>query len=193
MSSYDSYEPFDLFKKVSHQWEKQMNDMIHLWTNNNEFVRYSRMTSDSQARYLDLFKKNQEMVLNQLNLPSKRDISNVSKMIVQTEEKLDTLEEQVWSVSDSVSDTQTEVEEVIKVSKEVIKVTKQIKTELTKTKKQLAETTAMQTEIQELKAELAEMRQVNEDVQSIKKLLTDTNNLNEDTAVNGLVGTSASS
>lgn len=135
MSDQRIFDPYDTFKKFSIQWEQQMNDMIHLCTNNNDFIKYAKMISDSDARYVEWLRKKQEMLANRLNLPSKNDLANVAKMSVQTEEKLDSLEEQIWNLSDSAARTNKEMESVV----ELVKMTKQLMTQLTETKEELAE------------------------------------------------------
>ena len=139
MSDQRTFDPYDTFKKFSIQWEQQMNDMIHLCTNNNDFIKYAKMSSDSNAGYVEWLRKNQEMLANQLNLPTKNDLANVAKLSVQTQEKLDSLEEQIWDLSDSAARTNKEMESVVEVSHEVVKMTKQLKTQLTETKEELAE------------------------------------------------------
>ena len=42
MSDQRTFDPYDTFKKFSIQWEQRMNDMIHLCTNNNEFIKYAQ-------------------------------------------------------------------------------------------------------------------------------------------------------
>ncbi|MEB1807010.1 MAG: polyhydroxyalkanoate biosynthesis repressor PhaR [Bacillaceae bacterium] len=188
MSSNRSYDPYDTFKKFSDRWEKQINDMIHLWTNNSEFVRYAKVNSDAHSRYLELLRRNQEMLATQLNIPTKTDLANVSKLALQTEEKLDLLEEQIWSLSDSFNNTNQEIESVVEISREVVKVTKQLKTELTKTKKEVTETKELKAELEELKAELAQLSDIKEELTSLKGLLQDKNQTNEQKLEPVLVG-----
>ena len=69
----------------------------------------------------------------------KNDLANVAKLSVQTEDKLDSLEEQIWNLSDSVARTNKEMESGVEVSHEVVKMTKQLYTQLTETKEELAE------------------------------------------------------
>ena len=139
MSNQRIFDPYDMFKNFSNRWEQRMNDMIHLYTNNNYFIKYAKMSSDSDARYVEWLRKNQEMLANRLNLPTKNDLANVAKLSVQTEDKLDSLEEQIWNLSDSVARTNKEMESGVEVSHEVVKMTKQLNTQLTETKEELAE------------------------------------------------------
>ena len=153
MSTNRQYDPYDSFKKYSEIWEKQINDFIFLLSNNNEFVKMSKVGTDSHSRYVELLKKNQEALAGVLNIPTKNDMANVTSLTIQTEEKIDSLEEQIWCVQDSLNSQSKEIESVVEVSKEIIKLTKQLKTELVKTKKELADTKTLQSELQEIKFE----------------------------------------
>ena len=139
MSDQRTFDPYDTFKKLSIQWEQRMNDMIHLCTNNNEFIKYAKISSDSNAGYVEWLRKNQEMLANQLNIPTKNDLANAAKLSIQTQEKLDSLEEQIWDLSDSVARTNKEMKSVVEVLQEVVKITAQLKTQQEETQEKLAE------------------------------------------------------
>jgi tRNA U34 5-carboxymethylaminomethyl modifying GTPase MnmE/TrmE len=188
MSQNSSYDSYETFKKLSEHWEKQANDIIHLWTNNKEFVKFTNVNSHSYARYLNLFKKNQELLATQLNLPTKDDLANVSKITLQTEEKLDALEEQIWSLSDSFNETNKEIESVVEISREVVKITKQLKSELSKTKKELSNTKVLEKELKEVKEEIANMSGMKEELALLRTLLQETNLIEEDKKELALVG-----
>ena len=68
MSNQRILDPYDMFKNFSNRWEQRMNDMIHLYTNNNYFIKYAKMSSDSDTRYVEWSRKNQEMLANRLNV-----------------------------------------------------------------------------------------------------------------------------
>jgi predicted nucleic acid-binding Zn-ribbon protein len=171
MSSKRPYDPYDSIKNISQLWEKQINDFIFLMTNNNEYIKISKVRTDAHTRYLESLRKNQEIIGTILNLPTKTDMANVANLTIQTENKIDALEEQIWELQDSVKNTNKEIESVIEVSKEIIKLTKQLKTELVKSKKELSETKSLQSDIQELKQEMLKLSSVKEEVQIIKGLV----------------------
>jgi chromosome segregation ATPase len=168
MSTKRQNDPYDSLKKYSEIWEKQINDFIFLLSNNNEFVKMSKVGADTHSRYLEAFKKNQEAVAGVLNLPTKNDLANVTSLTIQTEEKIDSLEEQIWDIQDSLKSQSKDIESVVEVSKEIIKLTKQLKTELVKTKKELADSKNLQRELQEIKFELNKLTNLKEDIEILK-------------------------
>lgn len=102
MSKDKTYDPLQRFRKISEMWERQLNGMLYMMTDNNEFVRLLKVGTDSHARYMERLRKNQELMAGVMNIPTKKDIANVAKLSLQTEEKIDMLEEQVWNLQDSL-------------------------------------------------------------------------------------------
>jgi predicted RNase H-like nuclease (RuvC/YqgF family) len=171
MSDNKTYDPYDSFHKLSLLWEKQINDFIYLWTNNNEFIKMTNMGTELHSRYLETLKRNQEALAGVLNLPTKSDITNVANLTIQAEEKVEALEEQIWELQDSVKTQSKEIESVVEVSKEIIKLTKQLKTELVKTKKEMADTKSLHAELQEMKFELLKLNNFKEEFDELKELI----------------------
>lgn len=171
MSKNNSYDPFESFLKLSELWEKQMNQLIFLWSNNNEFVRLAKLGTESHSRYLDRLRKNQELLASIFNVPTKNDVANVAKLTAQTEEKIDALEEQIWGLQDSLSSTNKEIDNVIDVSRDIVKLTKQMKTELQKTKKEIAATKKLEGELLEMKRGLSQLDEIKLELDELKKLM----------------------
>ena len=175
MSDKKTYDPYDSFHKVSTLWEKQINDFIHLWTNNSEFVKMSKIGTDVNSRYFETLKKNQEAFASVLNLPTKHDVANVADLTIQAEEKIEALEEQIWELQDTMKSQSKEIETVVEISKEIMKLTKQLKTELVKTKKDLADTKDIHSELQEMKFELMKLNEIKEEFETLKSRVDNDN------------------
>ncbi|WP_040204622.1 poly(R)-hydroxyalkanoic acid synthase subunit PhaR [Neobacillus jeddahensis] len=173
MADQKAYDPYESLHKFSLLWEKQINDLLFLWTNNKEFVKMANLRTDFQSRYVESFKKNQEAFVSLLNLPTKNDVTNVANLTLQAEEKMEALEEQIWDLQDAVKSQNKEIESVVEVSKEIIKLTKQLKTELIKTKKELADTKDVHAELQEMKFELMKLSNFQAEFETIKGLIKD--------------------
>lgn len=175
MTDYRDLDPYDLFKKFNDQLEKQMNEFIHLYTDNQAFLHFTKNSTDAQVRYYEIFKKNQDILANQLNLPTKSDLTNVIKISLQTEEKLDSLEEQIWHLQDTISNSNLEIESIVDVTRDIIKLSKQLKSELTKTKKEISEIKNVQSQIEEVKSELAGLQNLKKELAELKEILKDSN------------------
>jgi hypothetical protein len=102
MAKDKTYEPFEGFKMLSEMWEKQINGLLYMMTDNDEFVRLLNVGTESHSRYMELLRKNQELMAGIMNIPTKKDVANVAKLSVQAEGKIDILEEQIWTIKDSI-------------------------------------------------------------------------------------------
>lgn len=172
MPSQSIKDSYEVLNKITELWEKQLNLYLVAIKNNGDVEKPLRSSIDSQAaRSLQLFRKNQELFASMLNIPTKSDLVQLANREVQTEEKLDSLEEQLWGLSEAVQTTNKDIESVIDVSKEIIKLTKQLKTELAKTKKQLAETKDLQADLVEMKKELIQLNTFKDEIEMLKSLI----------------------
>ncbi|WHZ04592.1 polyhydroxyalkanoate biosynthesis repressor PhaR [Neobacillus sp. YX16] len=168
MSTKKPYDPFESFKSYSGILEKQINDFIFLWSNNNEFVKMANTGTEANSRYLEAYRKNQEALAGVLNIPTRNDLVNIASLTIQTEEKIESLEEQIWDLQDTLKSQSKDIETVVEVSKEIIKLTKQLKTELVKTKKELADSKNLQSELQEIRFELNKLNNLKDEVEILK-------------------------
>ncbi|WP_066319166.1 polyhydroxyalkanoate biosynthesis repressor PhaR [Bacillus sp. FJAT-29814] len=175
MTGSKTYDPYEAWKNLMNNWEKQANDVIHFWTNNRDYIKWSQGATDLQLRYLEMFQKNQQLLLGQLQLPTKKDLANVAKLSIQTEEKLDALEEQLWNVEDAIESTNKKFGSLTEVSREAVKVIKLLKTEQQRDKKELEKMDEIHFELLELKKELAEMNNLKEEIASLKAELAESN------------------
>jgi hypothetical protein len=171
MSTKRPYDPYDSFKKYSELWEKQINDFIYLWTDNSEFLKMSKLGTEAHSRYLETLRKNQETMASLLNMPTKNDVANVANLTIQTEEKIEALEEQIWDLQESVRTQSKEIESVVEVSKEIIKLTKQLKSDLVKSKKEHADSAKLHAELQEMKLELIKLSSFKQEFELLKDLI----------------------
>lgn len=159
MSNNSTYDPFDTLSKLTGQLEKQVNDLVYQWTDNKEFVGLLRRGTNTQSLIQERLNKNHELLASQLNIPTKNDLANVAKIAIQTEEKLDSLEEQLWTITDSADKTNREIEMIVESSSEILKVIKRFKSELSDLRKEAVELGGLKQEMTELKEEMNAMKE----------------------------------
>lgn len=166
MTKDRTYDPFEGFKQLSEMWERQLNGLLYMVTDNKEFVSSAKVGLDVHSRYMELLRKNQELLASSMNIPTKSDVANVANLSIQAEAKIDILEEEIWNLQDSIASLN---KENISMFQEVISVVKQIKTEFQKTAQELAETKNIQKDFQELKQTIVEIRIMQVNLQELKK------------------------
>lgn len=166
MTKDKTYDPFEGFKQISELWEKQLNGLLYMLTDNEEFVRSAKFGLDTHSRYMELVRKNQELLASTMNIPTKSDVANVANLSIQAEAKIDTLEEQIWNLQDSIASLNREN---ISMFQEVVTAVKQIKTEFQKAAQELAEAKNQSKDLQELKQAIVEIRIMQVNLQELRK------------------------
>ncbi|WP_223595065.1 polyhydroxyalkanoate biosynthesis repressor PhaR [Neobacillus bataviensis] len=166
MSSEKIFDPLFGFKKLSEMWDKQVNDLLYKLTDNKEFVRTASFGLNTYSFYLELIRKNQELIAALMNIPTKKDIANAAKLSIQTEEKIDILEEQIWNLQDSVS---SKTKQNLGMFEEVVNIVMQMKTEFQKMAHELAENQKIKDDLQELRKEIELLKRIKMDLGIIEK------------------------
>jgi len=140
--------PYDSIKKVSEMWEKGLNGLLFQSLDNNPLIQMTKIGIETNSRYIEMLKRNSELMANYMNLPTKKDIANAVKQTIQAEEKIDILEEQIWNLQDAFT-LATEAQN--KMIGELIDFTKHYHSEWQKASKDLAQLTEMKKELEEMK------------------------------------------
>ncbi|SMQ72938.1 hypothetical protein SAMN05444673_2287 [Bacillus sp. OV166] len=151
MSNEKIFDPFFKFNQLSEMWDKQVTGLLYNLTDNKEFVRTASSGLNTYSFYLERLRKNQEQIAALLNIPTKKDVANAAKLSIQTEEKIDILEEQIWKLQDSVSSIS---KENVGMFEEILNIVMQMKNEFQKMAQEVAETQKMNDDLQELRKEI---------------------------------------
>jgi hypothetical protein len=166
MTNDKTYQPFEGIKRISEMWERQMNGLLYMMSDNNEFVKLLKVGTESHARYLELLRKRQDLVAGVMNLPTKKDVANVAKLSIQAEEKMDNLEEQIWNLKESFDAVNSGN---IKMFQEMVNIVKQMKEDAKKVELNHAnELSAVQNELKELKQELGQLADIKTELINMK-------------------------
>jgi prefoldin subunit 5 len=175
MSSEKGYEPFEAFKQISDMWEKQLNGMLYMMTDNKEFVRLAKTGLDSHSRYMELLRKNQELMAGLMNIPTKKDVANVAKLSIQAEAKIDILEEQIWNLQDRLG---TINKDNLELFQEVVNIVKQLRVDFQQTAQEAAEIKKVREELQELRKGLVDIKILQVNLQEVQKDLEEIKAMN---------------
>ncbi|WP_096435239.1 hypothetical protein [Alteribacter populi] len=77
------------------QSESQLNKLVHQRLEDPRTIKKTRSRMQNHANSLKKLRDYTEILALQLNMPTKDDIANVTKIAIQIEEKLDDLEEKI--------------------------------------------------------------------------------------------------
>ncbi|WP_144552453.1 polyhydroxyalkanoate biosynthesis repressor PhaR [Bacillus sp. X1(2014)] len=151
MSKEKIYDPFVGLNQLSEMWDKQLTGLLYNLTDKKEFVSTASLGINTYSFYLERLRKNQELFASIMNIPTKKDVANAAKLSIQTDEKIDILEEQIWKLQDSVSSIVKENEGMFK---EILNIVMQMKNEFQQMAQEVAERQKMNTDLQDLRKEV---------------------------------------
>jgi flagellar hook-basal body complex protein FliE len=140
--------PFDSIRQISEMWEKGLNGLLFQSINNNPLIQVTKLGIEANSRYIEILKRNRELMANYMNLPTKNDVANAVKQTMQAEEKIDILEEQIWNLKDKFT---VATQEQNKVLGEILEFTKHIHFEWQKASQELAALSEIKNEFEEMK------------------------------------------
>ncbi|GMB10116.1 polyhydroxyalkanoic acid synthase PhaR subunit [Thermolongibacillus altinsuensis] len=88
-----TFDPFLLWKETYEQTEKYFGNVLDDAMKREQFSQWMGTVLNFNLQLQSLMKEGAERYLAQVNVPSKEDIANVAALVVNVEEKLETLEE----------------------------------------------------------------------------------------------------
>lgn len=93
MSQQMSFDPFALWKqmydKAEEQWSQTVDETMH----KEEFSKWMGQCLNGYLQYQNLTRQSAEKYLEQANMPSRQDISNLANLVIHVEGKVDNLEQ----------------------------------------------------------------------------------------------------
>lgn len=168
MTKEKMYDPYEGFKQISEMWEKQINGLLFMAADNNEFVRLANTGLGVHSRYMELLRKNQERMLGIMNIPTKKDVANVANLSIQAEGKIDILEEQIWKLQDGLSEIN---KENLALFQEMVMMVKQMQVEFQRIVQEVSEMKRMKDDIQEIRKDLVDIKIIQVNLRDVKEEL----------------------
>lgn len=89
-------------RKKAVELEKQLNDEIKKHLNKEGLAQLATANGELYATLIKQLHDYMELLSVHFNQPTKNDIANLAKVVIQTEEKIDNLEEQILDLKKSI-------------------------------------------------------------------------------------------
>ncbi|MGX6441792.1 hypothetical protein ACWM35_00980 [Neobacillus sp. K501] len=151
MSNDKLTNPYDSFRRVSEMWEKGLNGLLFQSIDNHGLIQMTKVGLEANARYIEMLKRNRELMASYWNIPTKKDVANAVKQTIQAEEKIDILEEQIWNLQDQFA---AAYEEQNKLLMEILQYTKHVDSEWKQVSQELSQLADLKSEFEALKKSL---------------------------------------
>ncbi|WP_445492361.1 hypothetical protein [Niallia sp. 03133] len=147
-----TFDLYEILKKGGGLLQFRINDFIQQQLNRTAAIHFAGSHSGSLTKKIEQVQNYVERTASIINLPTKNDLTNATKLILQSEEKIDDLDEQFYKLQTQMKEIKellqglspsnsttfsnfSEQEEVITALQQEIKDVKQT---VSKQKKQLA-------------------------------------------------------
>lgn len=119
MSTQNTYDPFvlwqDYYKNVQNYWGPSINEKV----GTEEFSEWMGKVLEGNLLFRQMTDKNTKQYLEQMNLPSREDLSNLSSLIINLDKKVDDMEEQLEETIENLVTTEGMKKEMVSLKKEV--------------------------------------------------------------------------
>ena len=90
---------FELLKKGGNLLQYRLNNSIKKNLNQFSLIDFTGSKTNPLVKRMNHIQKFTEQMTNYMNLPTKTDIANTTQLIIQSEEKIDQLDDQLYDVS----------------------------------------------------------------------------------------------
>ncbi|PMC36997.1 hypothetical protein CJ195_13135 [Bacillus sp. UMB0899] len=109
MLNNEKPELFTLLKKLGFQLESKINKYIQDQLNKEEIALTANSAGHVLAHLIEAIHDYVEQLSSQLNFPTKKDIGRLGKLIVQSEDKIDNVEEELHEVLSLIKELKTTI------------------------------------------------------------------------------------
>jgi molybdopterin-guanine dinucleotide biosynthesis protein len=113
MSNDKANEFYKDLKKLAQGGESLLNEFIQKWLNQEELTRLVGNNSNLTGEIIKRLQKYQDFVTTALKIPTKDDLANVAKLVIQSEDKLELIEEQFQKLQNSLGNNCAEKAQVL--------------------------------------------------------------------------------
>jgi polyhydroxyalkanoic acid synthase PhaR subunit len=100
-------DPFELWRQIYETNERAWNAVLERTVNNPAFAESSAKILETFLSAQKTVRDNMRSYLEQINLPTREDISRLGELVVSLEEKVDQLDDRLARIERTLADTPT--------------------------------------------------------------------------------------
>ncbi|MBB2483108.1 hypothetical protein H5P36_23405 [Bacillus sp. APMAM] len=102
MENNEQVELYKAMKLAGFKVEQEINNWIKDQLNHKNFVQGTNIAGKYYVHAMKCVQNRMGNLLLHLNIPSKKEVTNIGKLVLQVEEKIDKVEDQVISLQQQV-------------------------------------------------------------------------------------------
>ncbi|GAK11782.1 polyhydroxyalkanoic acid synthase subunit PhaR [Geomicrobium sp. JSM 1781026] len=99
MADKNGFDPFDMWKNLYQQYDSYWSGILDEKMREEQFSEWMGTTLEMNLLYKKMMDETMSRYLEQANVPSVDDLSKVSKLIINVDEKVDHLDDQLQDMN----------------------------------------------------------------------------------------------
>ncbi|MGJ9459987.1 poly(R)-hydroxyalkanoic acid synthase subunit PhaE [Oceanobacillus sp. CF4.6] len=126
MTNQSMLDPFSLWKSMYEQTESNLSEVINETLKKEEYAELLGQVQNGFLQYQQLIQSTTDSYLKQINVPTREEISSVASLIINLEEKVESLDEKIddkllnETVSSEINKLKTSISRLDKKMNQVI-------------------------------------------------------------------------
>ncbi|MBM7646968.1 polyhydroxyalkanoic acid synthase PhaR subunit [Scopulibacillus daqui] len=114
MSQQKNFDPFELWKEAYNQSESYWGHILDENMKEEYFSKWMGKVLESNLLFKKMMNQTTEGYLEQVNIPTRKDLSSVASLVVNVDEKIDSMEELIEGVKADNQLSETKLKNEIK-------------------------------------------------------------------------------
>lgn len=102
---------YELLKKGGNLLQYRLNNRIKNSLNQISIIDFTSTKTNPLSNKLDQIQNYSEQLSNYINLPTKTDLANATQLILQSEEKIDNLDDQLFELTNMMKEVKQLIEQ----------------------------------------------------------------------------------
>jgi DNA repair exonuclease SbcCD ATPase subunit len=102
---------YELLKKGGNLLQYRLNNRIKNSLNQFSIIDFTSTKTNPLSNKLDQIQNYSEQLSNYINLPTKTDLANATQLILQSEEKIDNLDDQLFELTNMMKEVKQLIEQ----------------------------------------------------------------------------------
>ncbi|CAI9392631.1 hypothetical protein ACTQ5K_22655 [Niallia sp. Sow4_A1] len=103
---------YELLKKGGNLLQYRINNRIKNSLNQMSIIDFTSTKTNPLTNKLDQIQNYSEQLSNYINLPTKTDLANATQLIIQSEEKIDNLDDQLYELTNMMREVKQLIEQL---------------------------------------------------------------------------------
>ncbi|MGM9924484.1 MAG: poly(R)-hydroxyalkanoic acid synthase subunit PhaE [Bacillus sp. (in: firmicutes)] len=139
MTEKTTIDPFALWKSLYDKTEENLNDVIHDTLKTEGFSEWLGQVQSGYLQYQEFVQHTTDIYLKQINMPTREEISNIASLVIQVEEKVESLDQKIdeelldHSLASEVAKIKSNITKLDKKMDQILKIVKNVQQEQEKT------------------------------------------------------------